>query len=306
MWSRVAISLLLRPSPRRAITWRSRVVSRTDSMIRALFPPVAFRAIWVKSELVSAWGSTSAPAATARMVAKKSSNDASFMMKPDAPACTYMATSSSTGRSPMMMTLAPGTSSWTVAVRLTLSRASRPKSRRTTSGLASRAFASASSTSADAARTLNPGWVRIIAAIPSRRSRLSSMRIREMGLTATVIRRFSDSPSLREGATLPTTEIRGGGRNGIRETAEYPARVRVSPIAHRGAGGEELENLERRGDNAKVRTGELRMTLTPCRRPPHCGGGRAVRPGASASEALEPQVLVCYALLYYLIHYSSR
>src|SRR3990170_1927953 len=88
----------------------------------------------------------------------------------------------------MMITRAPGTSSWTVAVRLRLSRSTSPKSRRITSGLASRALASASSTSAEAARTLKPGWVRIIAAIPSRNSRLSSIRTREMGLSGAVMR----------------------------------------------------------------------------------------------------------------------
>ena len=78
----------------------------------------------------------------------------------------------------MTITLAWGTSVWTVAVRLRLSWSSSPKSRRTMFGLASRTCWRASSTSADGASTRNPGWVWIIAASPSRRSRLSSMSTR--------------------------------------------------------------------------------------------------------------------------------
>src|SRR5687767_893661 len=121
MCSRTAISLLLSPSLSRSMTWRSRLVSRTASSVRALLSTGRFLAIWAKRVLVSAAGSTSPPPATARMVAKKSSNEASFMMKPDAPARTKSATSSWMGRRPMTITRAAGTSWWTVAVRLTLS-----------------------------------------------------------------------------------------------------------------------------------------------------------------------------------------
>ncbi|MBK8057196.1 MAG: hypothetical protein IPK33_04715 [Gemmatimonadetes bacterium] len=48
----------------------------------------ALRAICEKSDCVRACGRICAPPATARMVEKKSSNDASFMMKPEAPART--------------------------------------------------------------------------------------------------------------------------------------------------------------------------------------------------------------------------
>ena len=71
-------------------------------------------------------------------------------------------------------------------------------------GLASRTFCRASSTSANAARTLKPGWVWIIAAIPSRRSRLSSMSTSAMGA--------------RTGSVL-TSRVLSALRRGVRLTA---------------------------------------------------------------------------------------
>jgi hypothetical protein len=63
-------------------------VRRTASITFALSFTATLRAICEKSEWVNCEGRTCAPPATARMVEKNSSNEASFMTNPDAPART--------------------------------------------------------------------------------------------------------------------------------------------------------------------------------------------------------------------------
>src|ERR1035437_6941749 len=132
MFRRLAISLLLSPSPIRPITSCSRRVMRTSSSVRASSGLYADRAIWEISDSAICGGSTFLPAATARMVATNSSKLASLRTKPATPALTNSLISSCTGKRSMTMIFASGCSPLSVAATPRLSSSRRPTSRSNT------------------------------------------------------------------------------------------------------------------------------------------------------------------------------
>src|SRR6188508_10807 len=117
---------------------------------------------------------------TSRMDSRVSSGDASFRMKPLAPALTKHVRSRWCGRIPVTMIRVSGCLSRRVTIKRRLSWSYNRESSRTARALPSRTLPTASVALLDATRTLKPGRCLMRSATASRATTLSSTRTTEI------------------------------------------------------------------------------------------------------------------------------